>query len=162
MTTIQAVSMRLRAIRIAKGLSLSEVEKASHREIKAVVLGSYERGDRSLSVGKAISIANFYGVPLSYLLERPAAHSSTARLPIVDLRALRAMSGDPSRSTQLPLHVRTIITFISGIVALRNDWNGEVLSMRSEDLTILALAIGKSHDDVNQILTDNKLLLKAK
>ncbi len=162
MTTSESISARIRAIRIAKGLSLSDVEAKSLRKIKAVVLGSYERGDRSLSISKAILIANFYGVPLSYLLEAPVTPSSVARLPVIDLRSLRAMSSNASRTGHVNLHLRTIITYISGIVALRNDWNGEILSMRSEDLTLLALAIGKTHDEVNEILIDNKLLLKIR
>ena len=33
-----------------------------------MVIGSYERADRSLSIAKAIELADFYGVPLAYLL----------------------------------------------------------------------------------------------
>ncbi len=162
MTTSESISARIRAIRIAKGLSLSDVEKASHKKIKAVVLGSYERGDRSLSVSKAITIAEFYAVPLTYLLETPTPSSSHSTLPVIDLRALRAMSTNPSLIASSTRPLQTIITFISGVIALRNDWNGEVLSMRSQDLTALSLAIGISHDEVNQILAENNLLLKAK
>ena len=51
------VSERLRSIRRAQSLSLNDVEIASNGAIKAVVLGSYERGSRSLSVKRAIQIA---------------------------------------------------------------------------------------------------------
>ncbi len=161
MITIESISARLRAIRIAKGLSLSDVERLSGGAIPAVVLGSYERGDRSLSVKKAILIANFYELPLTYLLAQPSASSSAPLAYVVDLRSLtRFVREKESKFENLAL--RSVITFISGIVNLRNDWNGEVLSIRSTDLTAMALAIGKSHEDVVSILHTNNLLIKVK
>src|ERR687890_717777 len=41
---------RLRAIRQQQGLTLQQVEEMSEGRWKAVVVGSYERGDRAVSV----------------------------------------------------------------------------------------------------------------
>ena len=46
----QALGARLRAIRQQQGLSLQRVEQRSQGAWKAVVVGSYERGDRAVTV----------------------------------------------------------------------------------------------------------------
>lgn len=162
MTTPASISSRLREIRISKALSLADVEVASNRRIRAVVLGSYERGDRTLSVNKAIVIAEFYGLPLSYLLEPPTLACAVPVAPVIDLRHVRALAGAPNAVDKSAPLMRTIITFLSGVVAVRNDWNGEVLSLRSTDLTHLAMAVGKTPAQVREILDQNHLLLKVK
>ncbi len=162
MTTIELVSSRVRAIRIAKGLTLHEVEVASNRRIRAVVLGSYERGDRTLSVRMAIVIAQFYGVPLSYLLEEPERPAGKASAVVLDLRRFRMIVAD---STLPPLIISTLasaITFTGEIIKLRNDWNGELISLRSSDLTLLAAAIGIHQRELNEILRSHRLLIEAK
>ena len=159
MTTHDAICARIRAIRISKGLSLSDVELQSHRTIRAVVLGSYERGDRALSVKKALAIADFYGVPLSYLLEPPTPTVERAQRPVIDLRRIRIMMADRQQISHSSAGLRTILTFIGCIVARRNDWNGEVLSMRADDLTALAMAIGKNSDEITAMLEVNRILL---
>jgi hypothetical protein len=64
----QAVGIRLRAVREARGWSLRAAEDASRGRWPAVVIGSYERGDRALTVQKLSELGRFYGVPLSSLL----------------------------------------------------------------------------------------------
>ena len=61
----KTLGARLRAIRTQQGLSLHGVEEKSRGRWKAVVVGSYERGDRSVTVQKLAELADFYGVPLS-------------------------------------------------------------------------------------------------
>jgi transcriptional regulator with XRE-family HTH domain len=161
MTTHEAVCTRLRSIRISKGLSLSDVEIASKRSIRAVVLGSYERGDRALSVKKAIEIAAFYGVPLTYLLEEPKSAEGVIPPPVIDLRQVRSIISDSQKMDSITPELRTIFTFISGIVALRNDWNGEVLSMRSSDISLLAMTLGKNSDEISTIFNERRLLLSV-
>lgn len=59
---------RLRAVRTRQGLSLNGVEVKSHGRWKGVVVGSYERGDRAITVEKLAGLAKFYGVPPAGLL----------------------------------------------------------------------------------------------
>ena len=54
----------------SKDLSLHGVEEKSDNRWKAVVVGSYERGDRAVTVQKLAELADFYGVPVSELLAR--------------------------------------------------------------------------------------------
>ena len=58
---------KLRMIRKSKGWSLQDVERNSNGKWKAVVIGSYERSDRAISLKKAISLMEFYQVPISEL-----------------------------------------------------------------------------------------------
>jgi transcriptional regulator with XRE-family HTH domain len=81
----------LREVRRARKWSLADFEKASHGRIKAVVLGSYERGSRSVSVAKLQAIAEVYGVPISAFFTKNYVENSSLDVPnvIIDLRKLR-------------------------------------------------------------------------
>ena len=162
MTTIELVSSRLRAFRIAKGLTLHEVEVTSNRRIRAVVLGSYERGDRTLSVRMAIVIAQFYGVPLSYLLEEPEKPAGKASAVILDLRRFRLIMADSTLPPRINSTLRSAITFTGEIIKLRNDWNGEIISLRSSDMVLLAAAIGIHQYKLEEILRSHRLLIEVK
>ena len=63
-----SVARNLRAVRKQRGWTLQEVERRSRGRWKAVVVGSYQRTDRALSIEKAIELANFYNVPFAKLL----------------------------------------------------------------------------------------------
>ena len=135
-----SVTENLRRIRAARGWTLSDVERKSHGRWKAVVIGSYERADRSLSIAKAIELADFYGVPLAYLLgiqsSTSLSHSTDQESPtrlMVDLRKI-------SRSKQS----EKLSLFTAWITAQRQDWNGEVLTIRASDLSTLALLLNLS------------------
>lgn len=161
-TTINDVSRALRAIRISRKLSLSDVEKLSHGEIKAVVLGSYERGSRSLSVRRAITIADIYQIPLGQLLDPVRQSAETARFDsyipqvIIDTRRLRAI--EDSGDHQITLLAR----FIRRITHLRQDWNGEIISLRGLDIAHMSLLIDCDESNCLQMLSDRQLLLRTK
>lgn len=159
--TMDSISHRLRAIRLSKGLSLRDVHISSNGQIPAVVLGSYERGDRSLSVKKAIAIAAFYEVPLAYLLVGPTLTQQNLGGVVLDLRHLRACGLDQISVNQMDVSFRILTTFVSGIVQKRDDWNGEVLSLRKSDIESLALAMGSDCDSLLHMLERNKLLFKS-
>src|SRR5581483_9670629 len=74
----RALGVRLRAIRTQQHLSLQGVERNSDGRWKAVVVGSYERGDRAISVHRLAELAEFYGVPLAELLPGAGAESPAA------------------------------------------------------------------------------------
>ena len=65
---VQVLGARLRDVRQREGLSLQRVEQRSGGRWKAVVVGSYERGDRAVTVQKLAELARFYGVPMSLQL----------------------------------------------------------------------------------------------
>src|SRR5437588_11591116 len=90
----RALGARLRAIRNQQGLSLQGVEDKSHGRWKAVVVGSYERGDRAVTVQRLSELADFYGVPVSELLPEggPAASAAEpAPRLVIDLEQLSSV-----------------------------------------------------------------------
>ena len=159
--TIQEVSSKLRAIRTAKSLSLSDVELLSNGALKAVVLGSYERGARTLSVKRAIAIAELYQVPVSQLFtdEKPIELVVTGKT-VVDLRAInkRAIDSGHPESDRYQLLARVA----QRIVRSRQDWNGEVLSLRQSDLETIAILFDQPISVVMNWMDEERVLLKKR
>jgi transcriptional regulator with XRE-family HTH domain len=128
----KALGARLRAIRTQQGLSLHGVEEKSRGRWKAVVVGSYERGDRAVTVQRLSELADFYGVPVSELL--PEGHSTPASEPasriIIDLEQLSSVPAEKAAP---------LARYAATIQSQRGDYNGRVLSIRQEDLRSLAL-----------------------
>lgn len=153
--TYQRSIQRLRQLRIAQGLTLKEVEHRSAGRWKAIVVGSYERGTRKLSLEKAIELCAFYGADIAILgigSERSPVQART----IIDLKALRTSmaQGDP-----LTLSVAKLARWI---LARRDDWNGEVLSIRDSDLVQLQIFTEKGANELAAALELRKLLFKAR
>ena len=137
-----ALQSRLRAVRISKGLTLSQVSLQSKGSISAIALGSYERGDRSLSTQKLFEISQIYGVPVAELLSSPNKGIDSGRV-IIDLRKLGL---DQDLSTEAPLKI------IQRIAAMRHDWNGEVISLRSTDVIMLKIFADYSEEEIGTFL----------
>ena len=153
--TPESVALRLRQLRKKRGLSLQDVETSSRGAIKAVVLGSYERGDRALSLKRAIEIATFYGIPVSQLLMSAKAEASgQSGITIVDLRRLITMGEQENPNFEALLY------FVRSIAELRSDWNGEVMSLRMADLEIMALMARTERSALCAWLSEERLLLK--
>ena len=159
--TIQQVSARLRAIRISRSLSLSDVEALSKGGLKAVVLGSYERGARTLSVKRAITIAALYDVPLSQLFtEELPVDVISAERTVIDLRAVNKRAHDathPSYENYLLL-----ARLAQRVVRSRQDWNGEVLSIRQSDMETISVLFDQPISHVLQWMESEKVLLKLR
>lgn len=128
----RALGSRLRSIRTQQGMSLQGVEQKSDGRWKAVVVGSYERGDRAVTVQRLAELADFYGVPVQALLPDAVASGSAAPPPrlVLDLEQLSQVPAE--RAGPLARYVATI-------QEQRNDYNGRVLSIRAEDMRTLAV-----------------------
>ena len=147
MTTVnyaQAVGERLRNVRFQKTLSLHDVEVTSRDEFKASVLGAYERGERSISVPRLQRLARFYGVPVDQLLPRDAGdepggegHSPVASPGKVRIDLVRLNESECPESTVLQ-------RYVSMVQMRRGDFNGKVLTIRSEDIRALASVLEQS------------------
>ena len=128
----RTLGQRLRAIRAQQGLSLHGVEEKSEGRWKAVVVGSYERGDRAVTVAKLAELAEFYGVPVAELLPdaRTARRGAPTPKLVIDLQRL----------AELPTHqAGPLARYAAAIQSQRGDYNGRVLTIRSEDLRSLAV-----------------------
>ncbi len=128
------VGGRLRAIRQAQALSLSDVEERSGGRWSASAVGAYERGFRNLSLPRLKALADFYRVPVSVLMGEtgPAGGQPQDRRKLVlSLDALREV--DAAEPVQ---------RFIGSIIEARGDFNGKVLSLRTDDLKALCVLCG--------------------
>jgi transcriptional regulator with XRE-family HTH domain len=143
----KALGARLRAIRTQQGMSLHGVEEKSRGRWKAVVVGSYERGDRSVTVQKLAELADFYGVPVSELLPGDSAPAPLAPTPklVIDLERMNELPKDKSGP---------LARYVATIQSQRGDYNGKVLSIRQEDLRSLAVIFDKSPVDLTDELID--------
>ena len=128
----RALGARLRAIRTQQGLSLHGVEEKSEGRWKAVVVGSYERGDRAVTVQRLSELAVFYGVPVSELLPDPRPSSAVTKSTkiVLNLESLGSLPADEAGP---------LARYASTIQGQRGDYNGKVLSIRTDDLRTLAV-----------------------
>ena len=150
--TEESISHRIRKIRKDRGWTLSDIERISRGKFKAIVLGSYERGDRALSLKRAIDLAAIYSVPLHYLLAEPEIEANGKRKALIlDLRRVRADSGKDEKT-------HSLINFLAWISNQRNDWNGEVMSLRDGDLSLLGLLLFSTEEGVIEWLKEQNFL----
>jgi transcriptional regulator with XRE-family HTH domain len=147
----QRLGVRLRAIRRSQGLRLQDVEELSQGTFKAVVVGSYERGDRAIAAHKLAGLANLYDVPVADLLpdddvaaagDRPAGWT-------VDVDVLRR-SADPD--------VAVLRRLVRHIQRLRDETDAPELTLRRSDLRIVAVAAGVAPESVEDWLREHDLL----
>ena len=154
MTTPPIIATRLRQIRKAQGLTLKQVEIRSRGEWKGVVVGSYERGIRSLSVDKALRLCDFYGVPHHALFADIQADSAVARIGSIDLQAFRNFPSDQDSFAQ------ALGRMIGVIIRSRGDWNGHVITLRRSDWEGLATFLGSTLQQVGIAIENRGLEFK--
>ena len=148
----QEVGMRLRAIRNQLGMTLRDVEEKSDGRWKAVVVGSYERADRSVSLPKLRERAEFYDVDVAELL--PGGMSKVAEEPpplVVDLSGLRAVSTDRE--------LWPLVRFVADVRSRRGDRGGDRVTLRSADARALAILLDVPTDSIEDVLREKGLLV---
>ena len=140
---------RLRIIRKSKGWSLQDVERNSNGKWKAVVIGSYERSDRSISLRKAISLMEFYQVPISELFPEI---SQETKAKSISINLLNLADAQNTNSESLR-------KFTKSIGDRRKDWNGKILTIRANDLQFLSLLLGLNVSATLDYLAEADLLI---
>ena len=125
----------LRQLRKTRGMTLRDCEEESGGRFKAVVMGSYERGTRAISLQRLQEIADFYQVPIQYFFADPHKYSGDFHAQrTFDLRSVKKASAfEPA--------IERIAKMLALFMAKRRDWNGELLTIRRSDndlLTIIA------------------------
>jgi transcriptional regulator with XRE-family HTH domain len=140
------VGERLRSIRRQKGLSLHDVEARSRTEFKASVLGAYERGERAISVPRLMRLAEVYDVPPDTLLPR----ESEVEIDLTEAEA--AQNGFTIDLTQLAdiedPEAAVLARYAATIQLQRQDFNGRMLTIRRDDLRVLAAVLGRRIEDL--------------
>lgn len=147
-------SNALRELRRQKGYTLHECESLTKGKFKAVVLGSYERGTRAISLAKLVQLAEFYEVPVDHFFaENKVASDFEAGRLVFDIRKIRAR-------TFLDETLDPLKRYLNGIASKRSDWNGEVISLRKSDSEILAFATDMTFHELRERLILEGLLFR--
>ncbi len=145
----KALGARLRAIRMQQHLSLHGVERKSGGKWKAVVVGSYERGDRAVSVQRLSELAEFYGVPVGDLLppDDSAFGGGGGGAPlsriVLNLEKVASLTDG---------HADILRRFTTSIQRQRGEVGARVLPVRHEDLRTLALMYDTSIEALTERL----------
>jgi transcriptional regulator with XRE-family HTH domain len=143
------VGRRLRSIRRQKGLSLHEVQTRSGNEFKASVLGAYERGERAISVPRLMRLAELYEIPADQLLaasqlgRTARRQESNATGFTVDLEQLATVEGGEAA---------VVRRLVQRLQVQRQDFNGRVITIRSDDMKLLATILGRDQADLERHL----------
>ena len=114
------------------------MERYSNGKWKAVVIGSYERADRAISLKKAISLMEFYQVPVTELFPESPPPIQMSNLAI----DLGRLSNEQSPFSSI------VKKFTNAIANRRKDWNGQILSVRANDLQFLAMLLQQNENSV--------------
>lgn len=149
------VGERIRAIRKQKKWSLGELEEQSNNEFKASVVGAYERGERAISVPRLEGLARVLGVPVDQLLPVSTERVNDARsvaAPVklrIDVAKLSTFSG-----TEFSMLER----YLRMLQVKRQDFNGKVITVRSDDWRAIAVMLDCEIDQVGERLGELGLL----
>jgi transcriptional regulator with XRE-family HTH domain len=159
-TYAKAVGARLRAVRIDLHLSLQRVAALSEGEFRTSVLGAYERGERAISLPRLQRLATLYDVPLERFLPRdPSGHDDapsgdpargqrreqesprpSGNKVTIDLVRLKTIGG-PERDVLEP--------YLAAIQAQRRAFQGSMITIRGEDLRVIACLVGLTPEDMS-------------
>jgi hypothetical protein len=114
-----------------------------------VVVGSYERADRAITVGRLSALMSFYQTPVSALFPQEILENDQTPIAF-----------DLSRREQIKKLHPGLAQYLSFIINSRGDWNGHILTIRRTDFHIAATFENLSVSEfVNQLRT-SKLLLQ--
>ena len=145
----------LKELRKKKGYTLMDFEDLSGGEIKAVVLGSYERGTRAVSLARLEQLATLYEVPVEYfLIDQKRNEQVRVKRLVFDLRKVRSLEN-------LDETLQPVKYFLASIAQKRSDWNGEVLSIRETDGDCLTMMTQIDSEKLLMLLKAYKLLVTA-
>ena len=151
--TPESVAARLRTIRKSRGWTLHDIESRTGGSVKAVVMGSYERGTRAISLARALELANLFAIPISDLLNEPNLRSDeNPRFRRFDQRRIGKLLSESEDERLGKLN-----NFLVAIAQRRGDWNGEILSLRSSDLDTLTLILEMSQNQLTNWLRQENI-----
>ncbi len=168
----RTVGSKLRGVRKQMRLSLQQVEAMSGKEFKASVLGAYERGERSISVPRLQRLAKLYDVPVDQLLPDLDSGSrwspvTEAAVPVASPKTDESLDGAGKVTIDLTkLNAGTgperelLRRFLSVMQIQRQDFNGQMITIRREDVRIIAAMFGVTPTAMLRRLGDLDLLFK--
>jgi transcriptional regulator with XRE-family HTH domain len=139
------IGERLRNVRLQKRLTLKEVEARSKGSFKVSVLGAYERGHRQITVARLCQLAKLYQVTPTCFLddEKDDTLNDTANAVPINLRGLE----------RLPKRYQSFLSkYIQVIKRKRGDLDDKTVTLRRDDIFLIACILHTSPDKLNQRL----------
>ena len=134
----------LRRVRIAKGLTLRDVARASRDRFKPSSIAGYERGERAITVQRFCDLADVYDVDPGRLLAGVLLEARGESKIELDLSALDD-SGAPEAAT--------LRDFAYRVRALRGAPGADVISLRYADLEVIARAFGHERQELLDLVS---------
>jgi transcriptional regulator with XRE-family HTH domain len=126
------VGAALRAARLRAGLSLEQLARRSGGRYKPSSLGGYERGERAISLARFCDLAYLLGAPPDQLLR-----DALDQLEPEDREILIDLTELPDSSAG-----REVARYAHGVKSMRGDFRSSVVTLRSGDLRVIAVASG--------------------
>ena len=123
----------LRRARQARGLTLREVGSRSGGQFKPTAVAAYERGERAISLERFCALARLYDMAPERLLSQVMWRIERRPEPTIDRRRLPELPADDAG---------TVGGFIDEVRRLRGNSNGDVITIRIQDVEVLATASG--------------------
>jgi transcriptional regulator with XRE-family HTH domain len=128
------IGRAIRHVRIASGFTLRDAARASGGRFKPSSIAGYERGERAITVQRFCDLADVYGTDPSRLLAGI----------LLAARGETSIGIDVSALDELVPEAATLREFADRVRALREAPEGDVISLRTADLEVIARAFG--HD----------------
>jgi transcriptional regulator with XRE-family HTH domain len=158
------IGQELKRIRKQRGLSLAEVETLSSGRWKAVVIGSYERADRAITVGRLSALMALYQAPIGALFpmnkENQNANHQSDQFEIEKNEGDNVFTFDLNRRAEIKSMSQILENFISHVINTRGDWNGHVITVRKSDLRNIAICEGRTLREFIEKLRLHRVLVQ--
>ena len=123
----------LRSARRARGMTLRDVGTASGGRFKPTAVAGYERAERSISVERFCELCQLYDMAPERLLSQILWRIRGRPEPTIDR----------TKVDRLPVEERGALTdFIEEVRRLRGNSDGETITIRIQDLEVLATVTG--------------------
>jgi transcriptional regulator with XRE-family HTH domain len=128
----------LRAARQARGMTLRDVGTRSHGRFKPTAVAGYERAERGISLERFCELAQLYGMAPERLLLQITWRLSGGPAPMIHRPKI----------PELPVEEANVVGgFIQKVRDLRGDSDDEVITLRIQDLEVLATVSGHQLTD---------------
>ena len=97
-----------------------------------------------MSARKLIAIAQLYEIPISELFEAPKQYLSEERISIDIRKILTTSTSAGQRITEV----------VRNIARMRGDWNGEVISLRANDIKNFEIFSGLTIEEIQKTISE--------
>jgi transcriptional regulator with XRE-family HTH domain len=128
----------LREARRARGMTLADVGTRSNGRFKPTAVAGYERAERGISLERFRELAEFYGMAPERLLLQIMWRIAGGPDPTIDRSKIPELPDEEAEA---------VGGFIEKVRRLRGNSNAETITVRIQDLEVLATLSGRQIDE---------------